>query len=229
MDWEGFGPPFLRVHMANFHILDTETASLQGGVVELAYLEVDADLNVLSEFCSHVNPERPIDPGAQKVHGITDEMVKDAPTLAEVASHFTGPIEMIAHNAHFDRRMIQPTIQVGTMLCTLKMARALIKGTTNFKLETLQTELKLPVQKSHSALGDVHTVRDLLLHMREHCGMDLKQYMQAASVPSVVHLMPFGKYQGKPLTAMPASYRSWLLQQELDPNLKLSLERLKGL
>lgn len=215
--------------MSEAIILDTETASLQGGVVELAYLRVDYDLNVLSEFCSHVNPERPIEPGAQAVHGITDEMVKDAPTLAQLASHFTGPIEMIAHNAHFDRRMIQPTIQVSNMLCTLKMARALIKGTTNFKLETLQAELKLPAQKSHSALGDVHTVRDLLLHMREHCGMNLAQYLQAARVPTVVHLMPFGKHMGKPLTALPASYRDWLLQQELEPNLKLSLERLKGL
>lgn len=226
MNREGFGPPFL---MANPYILDTETASLAGGVVELAYLEVDYDLNVLSEFCSHVNPERPIEPGAQAIHGITDDMVKDAPTLAQVAAHFEGPIEMIAHNAHFDRRMIQPTIQVSNMLCTLKVARALIKGTTNFKLETLQAELKLPVQKSHSALGDVHTVRDLLLHMREHHGMNLRQYLQAASVPAVVHLMPFGKYTGKPLTTLPASYRDWLLQQELEPNLKLSLERLKGL
>ena len=215
--------------MGNPYILDTETASLQGGVCEIAYLEVDYDLNIISEFCSHVNPERPIEPGAQAVHGITDEMVKDAPTLAEIAKHFDGPIKMICHNASFDKRMLKSAVEVDTMLCTLKMARALIKGTTNFKLETLQAELKLPEQKSHSALGDVHTVRDLLLHMREHCGMNLEQYLKAANVPAVVHLMPFGKYTGRPLTTLPASYRDWLLQQELDPSLKLSLERLKGL
>ena len=42
-----------------YTILDTETASLQGGVVELALLHIDTELNVLGEFHTRVNPERP--------------------------------------------------------------------------------------------------------------------------------------------------------------------------
>jgi DNA polymerase III epsilon subunit-like protein len=215
--------------MSDLYILDTETASLKGGVVELAFLRVNDSLEVLDEFVSHVDPECEIDPRAQEVHGITAEMVKGKPTLAEVAKLLPQTIDMIAHNAHFDKRMISPVIPVASMLCTLKLARAYIKGTTNFKLETLQAELALPKQTSHSALGDVHTVRDLLLYMVDKRLIDLPALLVKSKNVEVVHTMPFGKHQGKLLTNLPASYRDWLLEQELEPSLKFSLERLKGL
>lgn len=80
-----------------YTILDTETASLQGGVVELALLHIDTELNVLGEFHTKVNPERPIEPGAFAVHGISDADVADAPTLAQIPE-LSLVTHAIAHN-----------------------------------------------------------------------------------------------------------------------------------
>jgi exodeoxyribonuclease X len=213
----------------NYHILDTETASLKGGVCEIAWLEVDKDLNIVSEFCTLVNPEVPIEEGAMRIHGITEDDVRGKPTLAEVASCFNGPIQMVGHNSAFDKRMIKDAIQIETLICTLKLAREHIKHTTNHKLEVLQKELNLPVQDSHSALGDVHTCRDLLLYLREKHGVTLEDAALRQSIPKMLHTMPFGKHKGRVIANIAPDYRAWLLTQEIDADLRFTLERLKGI
>ena len=213
--------------MENMYIIDTETASLHGGVVELAYLRVDMELNVLQESCVRVNPERPIDPHAQAVHGISDEDVALCPTLAEVTTEFTEPVIWCGHNAPFDIRMLNPHIRPDVTLCTLVLSREYIKGTTNQKLETLKAELKLPEQQSHSALGDVHTTRDLLLHILPIAGVTLTTLIERASVPRLIAKMPFGKHKGITMTRVPRDYRDWLLAQgDIDRNLRFTLEKL---
>lgn len=214
----------------DFYILDTETASLTGGVAEIAWLKVDENLEIQEEFCTLVDPERPIDPGAQAVHGISDADVAGKPTLKDIAvTWFPEPINIIGHNCKFDVRMTKEYIKYADSLCTLALARTYIKGTTNHKLETLQRELALPEQKSHSALGDVHTCRDLILYMVDKFEMNLLEELAKAKIPKLVHRMPFGKHKGKGLMQLPQDYREWLLQQELDNDLRFSLERIRGL
>lgn len=223
------------VQSQEFYILDTETASLQGPPCELAFLRVDQDLNILEEYLTLVNPERPIDPVAQAVHGITDEQVKDAMTMAQVAElKFPFPIQLVAHNAQFDRRMITPHgVEVSHSICTLAIARANFtkEQVANHKLETLQKELQLPEQKSHSALGDVHTVRDFLLWLRDNRDLSFATLVARSREPKVVHTMPFGAHKGKLLTKLPPSYITWLLSGaiSLHDDLKFSLERLNKL
>lgn len=214
----------------NYYILDTETSGLSkdAGVCEIAWLEVDKDLNIVSEFCTLVNPEVPIEEGAMRIHGITEDDVLGKPTLAEVASRFSGPIQMCGHNSSFDYRMIKNHIQVESQICTLKLAREFIKHTTNHKLEVLQKELNLPVQDSHSALGDVHTCRDLLLYLRENHGVTLEEVAIRQSIPKLLHTMPFGKHKGRVIANIAPDYRAWLLTQEIDADLRFTLERLKG-
>ena len=213
-----------------FVILDTETASLSGGVVELAYLVIDAELNVLDEKLFRLNPGRPIEPGAQAIHGISYEEVADCPTLAEIAPTVPMGMQMIAHNAPFDARMAQGELIITRTLCTLDLARTYVKGTTNCKLETLQRELNLPVQKSHSALGDVHTVRDLLAHILPLTGVDLNTLFDRQEKPRILSKMPIGMHKGKPMLQVPKAYRDWLLDQpDLERNLKLTLEKLRNL
>lgn len=214
-----------------YHILDTETSGLgNAGVCEIAWLVIDEDFNINSEFCSLVNPEMPIQEGATAIHGIRDEDVVDKPTLAEIAAkHLKEPINLIGHNSKFDKRMIKEHVKFTEELCTLALARTYIKNTTNHKLETLQVELNLPVQKSHSALGDVHTCRDLLLYLRDNFNVSLVEELARAKIPKLVHKMPFGKHKGRGLLQIPADYRAWLLGQEIDKDLRFSLERIKGM
>lgn len=208
----------------DFTILDTETASLQGGVVEIAWLRINDKLEVIDEFQSLVNPERPIDPGAFAIHGISEEDVAWSPTLAMIAEKITWPVYMIAHNVSFDARMVKPHIIPETTLCTLSLSRQYIKGTTNHKLPTLKQELKLPEQKSHSALGDVYTVLDLLRFLMPLTGRTLEQMFHAGNTPRVMLYMPFGMHKGKPILQVPKGYRDWLrAQPDLPPELAYTL------
>ena len=213
------------------HIFDTETTGLKApGVVEIAWITVDYDLNILSEYRSLVDPEREIEPGAQAVHGITAEMVAGQPTMDMVAALVEGKIaKAVAHNIGFDARVVKPWIAVEQKVCTLSLARKLIQGTTNHKLETLQKELGLVERDSHTALGDVLTVRDLLIYMKDKFELNLELEFARSMKPVVVHKMPFGKHKGKNLATLPPDYRAWLLGQELDENLRFSLNQFKGL
>jgi DNA polymerase III epsilon subunit-like protein len=80
-------------------IIDTETSGLKpenNGVCEIAWLEVSEEGEVLDQHYSLIDPEWPIAPAAQAVHGISQADVSEAPTLHE---YFT-----IIHSEHpFDR------------------------------------------------------------------------------------------------------------------------------
>jgi exodeoxyribonuclease X len=210
-----------------YTILDTETASLQSGVVELALLHIDSNLNVIGEFHTRVNPERPIEPGAFAVHGISDADVADAPTLAQIPE-LSLVTMAVAHNYPFDSRVLKGHLKAEASLCTLSLSRQYLKGTTNHKLETLKKELSLPDQKSHSALGDVYTTLDLLRHLLPMTGVPLETLFKRAAQPKLIHRMTFGKHKGLLLSQVPPEYRAWLLGQEnLDKDLKYTLEKLK--
>lgn len=215
--------------MNELHILDTETAGFKGGVCELAYLKVDRQLNILEEFRTLVNPEVEIDSSATAIHGITNAMVEDSPKLSDIAPRFGKPIYLVAHNAPFDKRMITPTIAVESSLCTLKLSRQYLTTAESHKLEALQAALGLPKQQSHSALGDVHTVRDLLLYIATNYGLPFDTIVCRNDEPKLVHKMPFGAHKGKALNKLAKDYRSWLLTEagDIDKDLRYSLNLLK--
>lgn len=210
-----------------YHLLDTETASLNGGVCQIAWLVIDDDLDIHDQFMSLVNPEREIEEAAFAIHGISNEAVVNAPTLAEVCSKLPDNFVLFAYNAPFDRRMIAPAITPSASFCILKLARELIKGTSNHKLEVLQKELNLPPQKSHDALGDVLTAIDVLGHCLSLTDVPLKALIERQAAPQLLSRMPFGKHKGVPMLQVPKPYRQWLLQQtDLSADLRYTLEKL---
>jgi exodeoxyribonuclease X len=214
--------------MNNYLILDTETTGLNGSVCEIAWVTLDEDLNILDQHETLVNPERPIEPGARAIHGITDEMCAGKPTLAEVAKLLPENGYMTAHNCAFDARMLSGVYTPAATLCTLALSRQYVKGTTNHKLATLQKELNLPDRKSHSALGDILTVHDLLQHILPMTGRTLEGLFTLASKPRLLLKMPFGQHKGAPMTSVPKDYRDWLAKQpNLDQDMKYTLEKLK--
>jgi DNA polymerase III epsilon subunit-like protein len=212
-----------------YHILDTETASLRGGVCEIAWLKVDKNLEILEEFVSLVDPECEIEQGAMQIHGIAQEDVYGKPTMSDIAKLLPKSINLIGHNCQFDYRMITPVIEVDTQICTLNLARTFLKTVTNHKLETLQKELELSVQDSHSALGDVKTCRELLLHLMKNFDVSLDNLLARQGIPTMLHTMPFGKHKGKTISNIAQDYRNWLLTQNIDKDLRYTLEKLKGI
>jgi DNA polymerase III subunit epsilon len=85
-------------------VLDTETTGLRGYVVELSVYDGKTfPINTL------VNPEMPIEPGAQRVHGLTAEMLADAPVFGKVWPALESLLDdcrVIVWNAEFDRDVI---------------------------------------------------------------------------------------------------------------------------
>ena len=90
-------------------VLDTETTGLSPAaghrVIEIGCIEIQ-DRNVTrNSLHLYINPEREIDAGAMRVHGITNEFVSDKPLFKEVIKEFLAFVqgaELIIHNAPFD-------------------------------------------------------------------------------------------------------------------------------
>lgn len=90
-------------------ILDTETTGIgheQGHrVIEIGCVELIDRKLTGKHFHVYLNPQRQVDEGAFRVHGISDEFLQDKPLFAEKVSEFlqfVGGAELIIHNAPFD-------------------------------------------------------------------------------------------------------------------------------
>ena len=120
-----------------------------------------------SKFVSLVNPGIPIPPEVtKKVHGITDDMVKDAPSESEVmeklAEFLKTATSLIAHNADFDRTQIanafarsnQPFPFSDKFKCSLQLARRKQLPITSNKLVDVATHLGYTNENAHRAFDD---------------------------------------------------------------------------
>ena len=90
-------------------VLDTETTGLNplGGdrVVEIGCIELVNHIPTGRHFHRYINPERGMPEEAFRVHGLSDEFLRDKPKYAEIAAEFAefvGDATLIIHNAGFD-------------------------------------------------------------------------------------------------------------------------------
>jgi DNA polymerase-3 subunit epsilon len=90
-------------------VLDTETTGLNpltgDRVVEIGGVELVNHVPTGRHFHKYVNPERAMAEDAFRVHGLSEEFLRDKPRFAEVADEmlaFFGDAPLIAHNATFD-------------------------------------------------------------------------------------------------------------------------------
>lgn len=90
-------------------VLDTETTGLspEAGhrIIEIGALELVNRRLTGKQFHYYLNPDRDVDYGAQKVHGLTRSFLKDKPRFSEIVKEFIAFIrdaELIIHNAPFD-------------------------------------------------------------------------------------------------------------------------------
>ena len=92
--------------LGQFTVIDTETTGLHCGqnqIVELTAIRF-RDWKPVEIFTTLVNPGKPIPEDATRIHGITDEMVEDAPKIAEVIKDFDsflGSDNLLGHNTSF--------------------------------------------------------------------------------------------------------------------------------
>lgn len=134
--------------MARQVILDTETTGLDvklgDRIIEIGCIEMLGRQVTERSFHQYVNPERPIEEGALKVHGITSEFLADKPRFADIAAEFLDYVrgaELVIHNAGFDVEFLDAELaraglgrlaeHVAGVIDTLALARELHPGRRN--------------------------------------------------------------------------------------------------
>jgi exodeoxyribonuclease X len=230
--------------MRKIFIADTETASIDGGICDLALIQVDEEFNELGRMEQLLDPLRPILPAAQEVHGITNSDVADQPTAAEFREIYGNPLaigpgdELIifAHKAAFDTARLEEDgflVKPYTAVCTLRLARNLwpdvedIGG--NHKLGTLAIINNIPRGTAHRAMGDCETLLGLLRHITSVNQYDsFDHFVQTALAPlSGETKISFGKHRGWKLKDLPRSYASWICaQSDMDQDLQAALRAI---
>lgn len=217
-----------------YFIGDTETTGLKKAkVVEIAFIEIDPDtFEIQQSWSSLIDPEIPIEPGAQAIHGITSEMVANEPTIEEyvgviMKGRLEGPCTLIGHNVQFDKPFFEPIMDVQQTFCSLSLCRRLFPtGPANHKLGTMRDFLEIDGGEAHRAMGDVLTVHQMLRKVLPTTGKTLVQHLQVTA--HTVYTMPWGEHQGKQLMDIPVQYRTWLLSINIDADLRRSLMQLRA-
>lgn len=214
-----------------FIVADTETASLEGGVCDIAIVELDEGLNIVDSVERMIDPERPISPAASGIHHITNDMVEDEPTLSEFMELQGYPLDhddlvICGHNIQFDCRMLADHMPKSyRRVCTLKLARDLWPDLDNHQLQTIRYTFGLEAGPAHRAMGDVITCVSLLRHIANERKIGLTEIIEMARRPMTLEAkLTFGKHKGTKLKDLPISYVRWLLEKAApDPDLREAL------
>ncbi|MFD2909337.1 exonuclease domain-containing protein [Flavobacterium ardleyense] len=148
-----------------YAILDIETTGGQfneEGITEIAIYKYDGH-EVVDQFISLVNPEKPIQPFVVKLTGINNAMLRSAPKFFEVAKRIIEMTEgcvIVAHNASFDYRILKTEFRrLGfdfkkQTLCTVELSKKLIPEQESYSLGKLVRALGIPMADRHRANGD---------------------------------------------------------------------------
>ena len=146
-------------------ILDIETTGGQfneEGITEIAIYKFDGH-EVVDQFISLVNPEKPIQPFVVKLTGINNAMLRSAPKFYEIAKRIieiTQDCIVVAHNSSFDYRILRTEFTrlgydfIRPTLCTVELSQKLIPGQVSYSLGKLVRALGIPVTDRHRASGD---------------------------------------------------------------------------
>lgn len=170
--------------MAREIILDTETTGLdpKSGhkVIEIACVELEDFIPTGKTFHRFIDPQREIDPEAERVHGISLASLRGKPTFghADVAQaflDFVGDATLIAHNAAFDRGFVNwelglvglAPLEEPRWTCTMIMARQRFPGMYN-SLDALCKRYKISLadREKHGALIDCMLLSQVYLELR---------------------------------------------------------------
>lgn len=153
-----------------YAVVDVETTGLarHDRIVSAAVYRLDARGRVEDHWYSPVNPQR--DPGPTWIHGLTTEMLLDAPLFPDIAEEFADRLDgrvLVAHNAVFDWTMIareyaraSRTAPVRQRLCTIALAKELCLPLPNHKLESLAAHYGVVQQRAHHALDDARVLAE---------------------------------------------------------------------
>ena len=208
--------------MAREIVLDTETTGIdpRSGhrVIEIACIEVEDLLPTGQHFHRYIDPERDIDPDAEKVHGISRARLAGKPKFAdreicEEFLDFVADAPLVAHNAAFDRSFINHELERCGRLhlpeerwrCTYELAKKRFPGMYN-SLDALCKRFKISLaeREKHGALIDTRLLAMVYLELQggKERGLDLGPQSRAGGQLAAVRA---GGYGPRPRPLAPRS------------------------
>lgn len=193
-------------------VLDTETTGLsaEGGdrIIEIGCVELVSRKLTGNNRHFYLNPERDSHEDALKVHGISNEFLRDKPKFAAVADElmaFLADAEIIIHNAAFDVAFLNRELEllgrsafttcVGRVTDTLAMAKEMYPGKRN-SLDALCDRLGVDNSSRtlHGALLDAELLADVYINLtrgQEALLIDMGASDAAGGIVSRVDLRAF--------------------------------------
>ena len=161
--------------------LDTETTGLSFGdghkVVEIACIETKDLIPTGNVFHKLINPKRSMPESAFKVHGFSEEFLKDKETFDQIADEFINFVKgkkIIIHNAAFDLGFLDGELDVikkdklerKLVIDSLEVARNKFPGSSN-SLDALCRKFNIDLSKrtKHNALLDCELLREVYINL----------------------------------------------------------------
>ena len=157
-------------HLGPFTIFDVETTGMSPTyhrIVEIAAIRVDTD-GKQRRYHTLVNPDCKISSRLTAIHGISDNMVKDADKFTQVGCDFMnfckGSAALVAHNARFDLSFLQESLVrtglpswEGKTIDTIPLIKRAYPGLTSYSLQNLRFHFGLnnDAGPAHRAFADV--------------------------------------------------------------------------
>ena len=161
--------------------LDTETTGLSfkdgHKIVEIACIETKDLIATGKVFHKLINPKRSVPEGAYKIHGFSEDFLKDKETFDQVADEFLSFIKnktIIIHNASFDLSFLdgelsliqKEKINKKSVIDSLEVARNKFPGTSN-SLDALCKRFNVDLSRrtKHNALLDCELLREVYINL----------------------------------------------------------------
>ena len=221
-------------------ILDTETHTLNGQPIEIAYAPIDVQngkltLDKSKLFDQLYSVDEPISFAAMAVHHILESDLLNKPHY----SSFTLPPDtqyIIGHNIDYDIRAIEKCgVNTSSIkaICTLALARRVWPDAEAHNISALiymiskgSEKAREMIKKAHRADMDIILTANILMHIVHQLNINSMEELYAASEDArIPRSINFGKHRGTNISDLPADYIQWLLRQdELDPYLRKALE-----
>jgi DNA polymerase-3 subunit epsilon len=153
--------------------VDLETTgghAVHNRVIEAAVVVLSGG-RVVEEYSTLVNPGSRIPYAIQQFTGITEAMVADAPSFADVAGELLSRLDgrlFIAHNVRFDYGFLRSEFRRlgirfrAPVLCTVRLSRALTPGIRGHNLDAVMERYGIGCDARHRALGDARVLAEFL-------------------------------------------------------------------
>jgi len=161
-------------------VFDSETTGLhpsQGdALVSLSGVRVrQGKILTADTFHTLINPGRPIPPESIRFHGITPDMVVEAPDPGQALREFTqyvGQAVLVAHNAAFDKKFLEivaskfhlPPLE-NHILDTLFLSYGIHKEFAGHSLDVLAVRLGIEVRGRHTSMGDALATAEIFVKL----------------------------------------------------------------